>query len=561
MKYLFLSLSILIIIPTFLNAQNYSTDTEELTRYSEEITVDFLKEHLGVLASDSLAGRDTGTPGLKIAADYLVDFYESIGLEPKGVDGSYFQPFELNAMVTDSLVYKTYRAEGADTLLINHSTEAPNEISEFVRGVGGAGPIEGDIVFGGFGVDDSLNNVRNLEGDSIAGKWVLIFEEIPTVVEGDTLINPSYGTRDRLITLIRNYDASGILLISDQSDREFRDMAEMNSKTINVPENLSLAYRGSGQSSYTPPYAYTYISPEFAAEILGVDGEAGIQELKESTLENLQDFRSQKTSYHLKYTPYEGERIIETNNVVAYFEGADPILKDEVVVIMGHYDHVGIGSPNEEGDYIYNGADDNGSGTAGLMAIANAFHQAAEEGYKPKRSILFLHVSAEESGLLGSRYYSDHPTIPIEQTVAALNTDMISRSDPEHIEAGNTDYVYLIGGDLISTQLDSLVLDANQKSVNMTLDRGYNDLNDPTQIYRRSDHWNFGRLRVPFVFFFTGIHEDYHAPGDEIHDVDFEKYPRIVRLIYNSAVNIANFEGRPQVDNEEFIEITSEQAR
>lgn len=561
MKYLFLSLSILIAIPTIINAQSYSTDSDELSRYSETITVDFLKKHLSFLASDSLGGRDTGTPGLKKAAGYLVDFYESIGLQPKGGNDSYFQPFELNATVTDSLVYKTYRTEGADTLLVNHSTESTDGNTEFVRGIGGAGPIEGDIVFGGFGVDDSLNSVRNLQGDSIAGKWVLIFDEIPHVVDDDTLINPNYSSRDRLITLIRNYGASGILLISGQSQSKFRDMAEMSSQTISVPDNLSLAYRSNGRSPYTPPYAYTYISPDFAPKILDVDGEQGLKELRQNTIENLQDFRSQKTSYYLEYNPYEGQKTVETNNVVAYFEGADPILKDEVVVIMGHYDHVGMGSPDETGDYIYNGADDNGSGTAGLMAIANAFQKAAEDGFKPKRSILFLHVSAEESGLLGSRYYSDHPTIPIEQTVAALNTDMISRSDPDHIEDGNTDYVYLIGGDLISSQLDSLVVDANSNSVNMTLDRGYNDLNDPTQIYRRSDHWNFGRLRVPFVFFFTGIHEDYHQPGDEIHDVDFEKYPRVVQLIYNSAVNIANYEGRPQVDNEEFIEITSEQAR
>ncbi|MDZ7717548.1 MAG: M20/M25/M40 family metallo-hydrolase [Balneolaceae bacterium] len=491
----------------------------------------------------------------------MLNFINLSSLQPKGEDGTYFQPFELNATVTDSLVYNTYRADSGDTLFVNQSVEVKNSNTEFVRGIGGAGPIEGDIVFGGFGVDDSLNGVRNLDGDAIANNWVLIFEQIPYVVDDDTLVSTNYTGRDRLITLIRDYGARGILLIPDQTENEFNEMAAMNSQTISVPENLELAYRGGGRGSYTPPYAYTFISPEFAAEILNVDNEQGLEELRQNTVENLQNFRSEKTSYYLEYTPYEGQKTIETNNVLAYFEGADPELKDEVVVVMGHYDHVGLGSPNEEGDYIYNGADDNGSGTAGLMAIANTFQEAAQDGYKPKRSILFLHVSAEESGLLGSRYYSDHPVIPIEQTVAALNTDMISRSDPEHIEDGNTDYVYLIGGEIISSQLDSLVQDANQKSVNMTLDRGYNDLNDPNQFYRRSDHWNFGRLRVPFVFFFTGVHEDYHQPSDHIEDVDFEKFPRVVQLIYNSAVNIANFEGRPQVDNEEFIEITSEQSR
>lgn len=561
MKYLILSLSILIVIPTLIQAQSYSTDTNELFRYSESITADFLKEHLSVLAHDSLKGRDTGTPGLEKAANYLADFYKSIGLQPKGVNGTYFQPFDLNASVTDSLVYKTYHVDGADTTMIDHSVESETGSTEFVRGIGGSLPIEGDIVFGGFGVDDSLNNVRNLEGDAISGNWVMIFEQIPYVVDEDTLVSSSYTGRDRLITLIRDYGARGILLISDQTESEFSQMAEMNTQTISVPDDLELAYRDNGQQSYSPPYAYTYVSPDFAAEILDVNGEEGLDELRQSTIENLQDFQSQKTSYYLRYRPYEGRRPIETNNVLAYVEGADPELKDEVVVIMGHYDHVGMGAPNEEGDYIYNGADDNGSGTAGLMSIANAFHMAAEDGHKPKRSILFLHVSAEESGLLGSRYYSDHPVIPIENTVAALNTDMISRSDPEHIEEGITDYVYLIGGEIISSQLDSLVQDANQHELNMSLDRKYNDLNDPNQFYRRSDHWNFGRLRVPFVFFFTGVHEDYHAPNDELDGVDFDKYPRVARLIYKSAVNVANFEGRPEVDNEMFIDITSEQAR
>lgn len=564
-KYILFSLLISITIPAASEAQpdtgNYSSDSNKLFGFSESITADFLRKHLSVIASDSLRGRDTGTAGIEEAENYLVDFYRSIGFQPKGVEGTYFQPFDLNATVTDSLVYTTYRVDGNDTLRVNHSVEAENYSSDYVTSFGGAGLIEGDIIYAGFGVEDSLNNVHNLEGDAIAGNWVLMFDQIPYVVDGDTLVNSNYRARSRLVALIRDYGARGILLISDQTESEFNKIVDINSRVINVPDNLSLAYRGNGSRTYTPPYAYTKISPDLAAEILDVEDEEGLWKLRESTIENLQEFRARKTSYYLEFAPYREVRIIEARNVLAYLEGADPELRDEIVVVMGHHDHVGMGAPNESGDYIYNGADDNGSGTVGLMAIANAFHQAEKEGFKPKRSILFLHVSAEESGLLGSRYYSDHPIIPIEQTIAALNTDMISRSDPEHIDAGITDYVYLIGGEIISSQLDSLVVDANQQTVNMQLDRKYNDLNDSNQFYRRSDHWNFGRLGVPFVFFFTGVHEDYHAPGDEVHDVDFEKYPRVARLIYNSAVNIANFEGTPKVDNQEFIEITRERPR
>lgn len=563
MKNLFLSLSILLLFPTISTAQveEYSTDTQQLYQFSESITSDFLRKHLSAIADDSLKGRDTGTPGIEIAEDYLAKFYQSMGFQPKGVDGTYFQPFDLNATVTDSLVYRTYRIDGTDTLQVDYSVEAENKASNYVTNFGGAVPLEADIVFGGFGVEDSLNNIHNLEGDSVAGNWVVLFEEIPYVVDGDTLINPDYTERDRLITLLRDYGARGFLIISDQTKEEFNELAQVNSEVISIPENLTLAYLNNSQRSYNAPYAYTYINPEFAAELLSVDGEEGLQELRRTTLENLQDFRAKKTSFYLDYTPYEEERIIQAQNVLAFVEGADPELRNEVVVIMGHHDHVGLGAPNEAGDYIYNGADDNGSGTVGLMAIANAFHKAEQEGFKPRRSILFLHVSAEESGLLGSRYYSDHPIVPIEQTVAALNTDMISRSDPEHLEEGISKYVYLIGGEIISSQLDSLVVNANQQSVNLQIDRKYNDLNDRNQFYRRSDHWNFGRLSVPFVFFFTGVHEDYHAPGDEVHDVDFEKYPLVVRLIYHSAINVANFDGRPQVDNQQFIEITGSNTR
>jgi len=195
------------------------------------------------------------------------------------------------------------------------------------------------------------------------------------------------------------------------------------------------------------------------------------------------------------------------------------------------------------------------------MAIANALNEAKNQGYQTKRSVLFLHVSGEENGLLGSRYYSDHPVIPIENTVTNFNADMIGRSDPENIQKGDTDYVYLIGGEIISSELDSLVQSANNISVNMRLDRKYNDLQDSNQFYRRSDHWNFGRFGVPFVFFFTGVHEDYHRPSDTIDKINFEKLSRVSQLIYTSTIKVANYDGRPTVDNQEFIEITRLQSR
>lgn len=246
---------------------------------------------------------------------------------------------------------------------------------------------------------------------------------------------------------------------------------------------------------------------------------------------------------------------------MALFEGADPELKNEVLVLMAHYDHLGMTTAPGGENIIFNGADDNGSGTVALMTIAGALNEARHNGFKPKRSILFLHVSAEEIGLLGSRFYSDHPVIPIENTIASFNADMIGRTDPENIERNDFNSVYLIGGEIISSGLDSIVVAANDRSVDMRLDRKYNDLTDRNQFYRRSDHWNFGRLGVPFVFFFTGVHEDYHRPSDTADKIDYEKYHRVVQLIYSSTIKTANTEIRPVMDNEMFINITNQFGR
>ena len=535
----------------------YSTSTENLLHFSEQIETDFLQQHLEVIAHDSLKGRDTGMRGQKIAAEYIAGFYQELGFTPKGDNGTYFQHFDLNATVTDSLVYRTYQITETDTVLVNHTVESPESHGEYYRLFGGSVPISGEIVFGGFGVNDASRGVHHLEGDDLESSWVMIFEDIPYVVDGDTLISPQINGNLRLGTILRNYNANGILLISDHPQEEFEELASMNAKLVSNPTDMSLAYLNNGLRSSQLPVGVKHISPSMAATLLGLENPEEISSKRDSLIANIRDFRATRISAMLEYTPYNGRSTIETENVLAYLEGADPDLKDEVLVLMAHYDHIGIGPPDETGDMIYNGADDNGSGTVGLMAIADAFNRAHQQGYKPKRSILFLHVSAEEIGLLGSRYYSDHPVIPIENTVASFNADMIGRSDPESIERSETDYVYLIGGEIISSGLDSLVVAANKKSVSMTLDRRYNDLNDPNQFYRRSDHWNFGRLSVPFVFFFTGVHDDYHQPSDTVDKIEFDKYTRIVQLIYSSAIKVANYDRRPEVDNQEFIDITN----
>jgi len=529
--------------------------------YSEQITPEYLRSHLEIFASDSLMGRNTGTEGETMAARYLINHYQELGISPMGTDGSYLQPFILNAEQTDSLVYNVYTVENGDTLSQHKSEVANGSPGEFIRLFGGADPVDSEIIFGGFGINDPQRGVNHVNAEQMQGKWVLLFADFPTLVDGDTLISPEISNNARIGNLFGMADAGGVLVVSADENSEFDRAAEVNAQLIDQPSNMRLQYLDSTESRGGFPKSYTQVSPRLAADILGLDSTRELYTLRKEVADNITDFTPEPTGYHLDYTPHSGTVEIQGENVIAYVEGSHPVLKNEVVVLMGHYDHIGLSMPDSSGDMINNGADDNGSGSMALLTIAEALQEAKNNGIGLDRSVLILHVTAEEKGLLGSRYYSDHPVIPIEQTVTAFNTDMIGRSDPENVEAGTTDYVYLIGGEIISSGLDSLVAAANEETVQMRLDRKYNDLTDSNQFYRRSDHWNFGRLNVPFVFFFTGVHEDYHRPSDEVDKIDFDKYSRLVRMIYASTVKVANFDGRPLVDNEEFIDITRQLPR
>ena len=233
-------------------------------------------------------------------------------------------------------------------------------------------------------------------------------------------------------------------------------------------------------------------------------------------------------------------RTVETENVVAIIKGSEK--PDEYVVITAHLDHVGI---DDKG--IYNGADDDGSGTVALLEIAEAFKKAADRGKGPKRSIVFLHVTGEEKGLLGSAYYADNPIYPLENTVVNLNVDMIGRIDPSRREK-NRDYIYLIGSNHDSVDLHNLSEQTNAESVNMTLDYRFNDKNDPNRFYYRSDHYNFAKNGIPIIFYFTGTHADYHKVTDTPDKIEYDLLEMRSRLIFYTAWNIANREKRLVVD-------------
>lgn len=238
---------------------------------------------------------------------------------------------------------------------------------------------------------------------------------------------------------------------------------------------------------------------------------------------------------------FAGSSVTEgSENVLAFIKGSEK--PDEIIVISAHLDHIGM---DEDGN-IFNGADDDGSGTVSTMEIAKAFQQAVKEGNGPKRSILFLHVTGEEIGLYGSKYYTENPIFPLANTVCNLNIDMIGRIDPEKAE--NPDYIYLIGSDMISKELKDVSTMMNSKYTNLELDYKYDDPSDPNRFYYRSDHYNFAKNNVPIIFYFNGVHEDYHGLGDTPDKIEYELMTKRAQLIFLTAWEVANRENRLKID-------------
>ncbi|PXY46124.1 M28 family peptidase [Flavobacterium hydrophilum] len=233
------------------------------------------------------------------------------------------------------------------------------------------------------------------------------------------------------------------------------------------------------------------------------------------------------------------ENLPDSENIWAYIEGSEK--PNEVLVISAHYDHVGI----QNGE-VFNGADDDGSGTVALLEMAKAFAKAKKDGHGPKRSILFLHVTGEEHGLHGSRYYSENPLFPLANTVADINIDMIGRRDVEHAKTNN--YVYVIGANRLSTDLHNAVVSQNDKYIKMDLDFKFNDPKDPNRFYERSDHYNFAKHGIPAVFFFNGVHEDYHGKDDIAEKIEYDALTKRTQLAFVVAWELANRENRPVVD-------------
>ncbi len=289
---------------------------------------------------------------------------------------------------------------------------------------------------------------------------------------------------------------------------------------------------------------FTYASDEFEGRKTGEKGQkSAINFIKDHYIANSIPSPIDEGDYfqEIPVEYFNGRASNASENVIAYIKGAEK--PDEIIIISAHLDHIGISNSGE----INNGADDDGSGTTAILEIAQAFKTAEKDGYSPKRTVLFLHVTAEEIGLFGSKYYADEdPIFPLKNTVANLNIDMIGRVDKKH--EGKSNYLYLIGSDRLSKELHTISDSINKATVNLDFDYTFNAENDPNRFYYRSDHYNFAKHNIPVIFYFNGVHDDYHKPSDTPDKINYEFLETRTRLIFYTAWELANREERIKVD-------------
>ncbi|MCC8358945.1 M28 family metallopeptidase [Salinimicrobium sediminilitoris] len=310
-----------------------------------------------------------------------------------------------------------------------------------------------------------------------------------------------------------------------------------------VSEANPMEYANTITAEELKEHLYIFASDEFQGRETGEPGQKLAAEYLKKEYQSLDiDSPLGEDDYYQEVpgSYFTRGTVNDTENVLAYIQGSTK--PEEVLVISSHYDHVGI---DDEGN-IYNGADDDGSGTVAILEIAEAFKKAQEDGFAPKRSILFLNVTGEEKGLVGSKFYSENPVFPLANTVTNLNIDMIGRIGTDMETAG--DYVYLIGSDKLSTELHELSEEVNEKYLNLNLDYTYNDENDPNRFYYRSDHYNFAKHDIPIIFYFNGVHEDYHQPTDTPDKIEYDLLAKRAKLVFLTAWEVANRETRPYVD-------------
>ncbi|WP_460548799.1 M28 family peptidase [Hymenobacter daeguensis] len=509
--------------------------------YAATIVPAALRQRLTVVASDAFQGREVGQPGQKLAAEYLVKQFAEIGLQGPvtGSDNPYLQHFQLT---------KGSYAEGG---YLKVNGQRYEWLSDFFSYGPMASPFQTETVsqpvFVGFGVEQGAYS--DYAGLDVQGKDVVALMGEPQDDRGRKLL-PALGRKPdywdsglRKAALAKAHGARSIFLVTFAPTAAFRKEAEQFSGPLHDPA-FSLPEPGpeiiDTVAENIPPGIGVYLTSQDLGLALTGTTMAGLIGYVRAVGDAGRPVRPQfQPPTATLFLPQQNEQLT-TENVLGYLEGTDK--KDEVLVISAHYDHLGV-----KHDTIYNGADDDGSGTVAVLQIAQAFAQAKREGHGPRRSILFVLMTAEEEGLFGSEYYTAHPVVPLAQTVADLNIDMVGRTDRKH--SPKKHFVDIVGSDKLSSELHAINEAANRDYTRLELDYRFNVPGEPEHIYYRSDHYNFARRKIPVIFYTTGEHADYHKATDDVEKIEFDKLAERAQLVFHTAWVLANRDGRIVVDS------------
>jgi Zn-dependent M28 family amino/carboxypeptidase len=512
------------------------------------IQPDALREWLTYIASDELQGRGTYTEGLGLAAGYIADHLRTWGVKPAGDNGTFFQTVKVHGVRTTSRSSVTVQVNGQTR------TFSDGQGVVFPKNMGGSQTVTAaQVEFVGYGLSFPAANHNDYASVDPKGKVIVWLG-----AQGPKTI----GQESRRLLFARNrvaVEKGAIATIGPIVPQAFGRGG---------PQPASAGGGGRGNvaddGDFTTVQRYDRkVAPAVSAqdeffEFLFTGSPVTYAELKSKSAkqEPLPPFTLKGvTLTFVVDADYTITRTRLTRNVVGIVEGSDPRLKSTYVGFGAHYDHTGYRDsaplarqgqtpPADPNDRINNGADDDGSGTVALMALARAF----ATGPKPRRSLLFIWHAGEESGLLGSRYNADFPVVPLDSLVALLNIDMIGRNRDNKESESNT--VYVVGSDRISTELHNLNEDANASLAKpLRLDYEMNDPADPESIYTRSDHYSYAAKGIPIIFYYTGPHPDYHRPSDSVEKILFEKMARITQLVYATAQRVANLDHAPARDN------------
>lgn len=471
--------------------------------YAKTITAADLKRHLTVIAGPEMEGRDTPSPGLEKAADYIAAQFSKAGVKA-GNKGGYRQTFELSK---DSVAETGLEING--TSFNPYVDFAPyfTQVDDMEMSFDG-------YAFVGYGIaDETRNDYKDVD---VKGKLVVFFDGRPKnyVSAQQGRLSPAFISNK--IKTATDKGAKAIIVV----------MEKLPSRMVRCESYTPVMGKQRQAQNALPIFV---ITPKVVSQVAGAEYGDVVRALDNG--ETPLGLHEGKVS--MKFKANQGKAF--ASNIIGVVEGSDK--KDEYVIITAHYDHVG---KDEKGNIFY-GADDDGSGTVSVIGMAAAFAKAKKAGNGPRRTVVFMTVSGEEKGLWGSEYYAANPIFPLEKTTVNLNIDMIGRIGTDYQNDKNAEnYVYVVGDDKLSTDLTPITESVNSKYLKMKLDRKFNDPADPERIYYRSDHYNFARNGVPAIFYFNGLHPDYHQITDTIDKINFELMAKRAQLVFHTAWEMAN---------------------